>query len=111
MIFGIVTGLIGIYCIFTGIKTILTGSLTVAEEKRLEGFSRKGARTYKLVYSVMNIIGGLAAIAVGVLRILEEQKILTDVINYKIVILAVAVIMAIVLIFAKNQCKKMSDDE
>ena len=111
MIFGIVSGLLGIYCIFSGIKTIMTGSLSIGEEKRLEGFSNKGARTYKLFYALMNILGGLAVICFGVCRILEEQKIITDSLIYKIVILGVVVILAIVLVIAKTRCKKMSDDE
>lgn len=111
MVFGIVSSLIGVYCIFMGIRTILTGSLTASVEKSLDGFSKKGARTYKLVYSIVNILGGLAVICFGVLKILEEQKIIAESLIFRIVILAFAVIMAIALVIAKNKCKKMSDDE
>lgn len=111
MIFGIITGLLGIYCIFTGIKTIMTGNISVAEAKRLEGFSKKGAKTYKLIYSLMNIFGGLAVIVFGVLKILEEQKIIEDTLIFRIVILGVAVLMAIGLVIAKKKCKQMTDDE
>ena len=85
--------------------------MTVSEEKRLEGFSKKGAKTYKLIYSVMNIIGGLAVIGFSVVKILEVQKIIAENIIFKIALLVLVVIMAIVLVIAKNQCKKMSDDE
>ena len=111
MILGIITSILGVYCVFMGIKTILTGSLTINEEKRLEGFSKKGARIYKLLYAAMNIISGLIVISFGVLKILEEQKIIGDTLVYRIIILAVVVIMAIALVIAKMQCKKMSDDE
>ncbi len=43
MIFSIVLAATAVYCIFNGIKTILTGTLSSKEEAQLKGFSEKGA--------------------------------------------------------------------
>ncbi len=111
MIYSIFSGLIGVYCVFMGIRTLLTGQLNASEEKRIEGFSKKGARTYKKIYAATTIIGGLGVIAFGVLKILEEQKIMPENLTYKIVILGVVLVLAIILIASKGYCKKMTDDE
>ena len=111
MIYSIFSGLIGVYCVFMGIRTLLTGKLNASEEKRLEGLSNKGARTYKKIYAATTIIGGLGVIAFGILKILEEQKIIAESPIYKFVILGVVLVLAIILIAAKSYCKKISDDE
>ena len=59
MIFSIVLAATAVYCIFNGIKTILTGTLSAKEEAQLKAFSEKGARSYKIAYAFMNILGGL----------------------------------------------------
>ena len=86
MVWSIALAVIGVYCIFNGIKTIMTGRLTVKEEVSLKGFSQKGIRVYKLVYSVINIVAGLLIIGLGVERLLVAQNILED--NFTIKLIA-----------------------
>lgn len=111
MIFAIVTVVIGVYCIFSGIKTLLTGKLTANEEKQLTEFSQKGARSYRLISAVSNIIGGILVIICGVIEFLESQKILQESFIYKIIFLVIVLVMVAVLYITKAKCKKMNDDE
>lgn len=111
MIFAIVTVIIGVYCVFSGVKTLLTGKLTASEEKQLTEFSQKGARSYRLISAISNIIGGILVIVCGVIEFLEAQKILQESFMYKIIFLVVVLVMVAVLYIARAKCKKMSDDE
>ena len=110
MVFSIVFALLGCYSIFLGVKTLLTGTLSAKEEAEVANYSQKGARTYKLTYSITNIIGGLIVVGVGVIKFLESQKILTDSLPFLIGGLALAIIMAVILIIVKKKCKDMPDD-
>ncbi len=111
MIFSIVLAATAVYCIFNGIKTILTGTLSAKEEAQLKGFSEKGARSYKIAYAFMNILGGLLVAAFAVLRFLEEQKTIGDTLVLRLILLGVAVLMAVLLVVFRSKCKKMTDDE
>ncbi len=111
MIFSIVLAATAVYCIFNGIKTILTGTLSAKEEAQLKGFSEKGARSYKIAYAFMNILGGLLVAALAVLRFLEEQKTIGDTLVLRLILLGVAVLMAVLLVLYRSKCKKMTDDE
>ena len=111
MIFSIVLAATAVYCIFNGIKTILTGTLSAKEEAQLKGISEKGARSYKIAYAFMNILGGLLVAAFAVLRFLEEQKTIGDTLVLRLILLGVAVLMAVLLVLYRSKCKKMTDDE
>lgn len=111
MIFSIVLAATAVYCIFNGIKTILTGTLSAKEEAQLKGFSEKGARSYKIAYAFMYILGGLLVAAFAVLRFLEEQKTIGDTLVLRLILLGVAVLMAVLLVAFRSKCKKMTDDE
>lgn len=111
MVWAIVSALIGIYCIFSGVRTILTGKVSASEEKQIAAYSQKGARSFRLVSAVSNIIGGLLVIGCAVVEFLEAQKIIPESIMYKIIFLAVVLIMVGVTFFAQAKCKKMTDDE
>ena len=111
MVFTIVFSIVGVYCVFNGIKTILTGKLSAREEDKLQYYSQKGARLYKLFYAIFNIIGGLLIIGLGVIRFLESQGILGDIMIFNIIALGVVVVMALILALVNSKCKKMSDDE
>ena len=95
MIFSIVLAATAVYCIFNGIKTILTGTLSA----------------YKIAYAFMNILGGLLVAAFAVLRFLEEQKTIGDTLVLRLILLGVAVLMAVLLVAFRSKCKKMTDDE
>ena len=111
MVFSIVFALVAVYCVFSGIKIIFTGSLSAKEEAKLSDFSNKGARTYKLVYAITNILGGLGLLAFSVVRFLESLKILDDTLPFLIGILVFAVVLVVVLLIARSRCKAMTDDE
>ena len=49
MIMSIVFGVLGVGLIIFGIKILLTGTLTKSEEAKIASYSKKGARTYKLI--------------------------------------------------------------
>ena len=59
MVMSIVFGVLGIGLIIFGIKILLTGTLTKSEEAKIASYSKKGARTYKLINVVMYIVTGL----------------------------------------------------
>lgn len=111
MIFDIILAAVGLYSIFNGVKIIITGKLTAREEDRLKDYSKKGARTYKLVYSIVEIISGLLIIGLGVINILEAQNIMEETLLYRIILIGVILVLVGVLLFAKSKCKKMTDDE
>ncbi len=110
-IWPIFLALMGVYCIFLGIKTILTGSLTAREEARIQALSMKGSRIYRLVYSIINIIGGLLIVGLAAVMYLSNQGVITDTLPYKLGVLAVVIVLAVVLIITKSKCKKMTDDQ
>ena len=111
MIMAIIFAALGAFCIFNGVKTILTGSLSAVEESRLKDYSKKGAKTYKLVYGITNILGGLLVIGLGVLKFLEEKNIAADMMPFRIGALVFALILAAFLLIFRAKCKKMTDDE
>ncbi len=102
---------IGVYCIFSGVKTLLTGKLSASEEKKIAGYSNKGARSFRLISAVTYLIGGVLVIGFGVLELLVAQKILADEIIFKLLFLAVAILIVVVVLIANARCKKMTDDE
>ena len=107
----IILGAVAIYSIFMGARILFTGRLTEREEAQLKGFSNKGARTYKLAYAIISIVGGLLVAAVAVVRLLENFKVLGDTFVLRMVILGVAIVVGLSMIFIRNACKKMTDDE
>ena len=106
----IILGAVAIYSIFMGARILFTGRLTEREEAQLKGFSNKGARTYKLAYAIISV-GGLLVAAVAVVRLLENFKVLGDTFVLRMVILGVAIVVGLSMIFIRNACKKMTDDE
>ena len=93
---------IGIACVVKGIITITTGKIPEREAAQSSGFSENGIKRYKILSSVMNIVGGLLCIAVSVVRILNIVQPLI----FKIAVIAILVIMIIVFIVIRNSCKK-----
>ena len=111
MIISILFVALGIFVIFTGVKIIVTGSLGGRSEDRLKDFSEKGARLYKLIYALIEIFFGLLMLGYAVVDYLEGQKIVENMMPYRIAFLGAIALGVVVLLVAKNQCKKMSDDE
>ena len=111
MIMSIAFGVFGIVLIILGIKILLTGKLTKGEEAKIASYSKKGARTYKLLNVVLNIVVGLFLIGEAIVDFLEFQKILNDIFWIKAIMFGVIIIMVVVYFIVASKCKKMTDDE
>lgn len=110
MMMAIVFALLGAYCVYTGVRLLLTGKLT-AREEGLKNYSQKGAKVYKLAYAAFTIAGGLIVAGLGVVRYLEEQHIVPQSIWYNIIALAVVVVLAVIFLLIRNNSRKMTDKE
>ena len=104
-------GLLGVGLIIFGIKILLTGTLTKSEEAKIASYSKKGARTYKLINVVMYIVAGLFLIGEAIIDFLEFQKILNDIFWIKAILFGAIIIMVVVYFIVASKCKKMTDDE
>lgn len=111
MIMSIVFGVFGVVLIILGIKILLTGTLSKSEEAKIASYSKKGARTYKLINVVMDIVVGLFLIGECIVDFLEFQKIISDSFLIKAIMFGVIIVMLIVYFVVASQCKKMTDDE
>ena len=111
MIMSIVFGILGVGLIILGIKILLTGKLTKGEEAKIASYSKKGARTYKLINVVMNIVSGLFLVGLSIIDFLQYQNILDDVFWIKIILFAAIIIMIVIYFVVASKCKKMTDDE
>ena len=94
---------IGIFIVFRGITTLTTGKLHPREEAGLKDFSENGIRRFKLLSALTNIIGGLAVIAMEVIRLLN----LVDRNVLMIATLVVIAVMLAVYFLIRNSCKKI----
>ena len=104
-------GILGVGLIIFGIKILLTGTLTKSEEAKIASYSKKGARTYKLINVVMYIVAGLFLIGEAIVDFLEFQKILNDIFWIKAILFGAIIIMVVVYFIVASKCKKMTDDE
>ena len=111
MVMSILFGVLGIGLIIFGIKILLTGSLTKGEEAKIASYSKKGARTYKLINVVLNIVVGLFLIGECIVDFLEFQKVLDDAFGIKAIMFGVIIIIVIIYFVVASKCKKMTDDE
>ena len=111
MIMSIAFGVFGAVLIILGIKILLTGKLTKGEEAKIASYSKKGARTYKLLNVVLNIVVGLFLIGECIIDFLEFQKVLDDTFLIKAILFGVIIIMIVVYFIVASKCKKMTDDE
>ena len=110
MIFTIVLAAVGVYSIITGVKIILTGSLSAREEAKLKDYSEKGARIYKLSYAITSIVGSFVIFGLAAIYFLEEQKIIEKSLIIRLVLLAVAIVITVALAIIRSRCKKMTDE-
>ena len=111
MAMSIVFGLLGVGLIIFGIKILLTGKLTKGEEAKIASYSKKGARTYKLINVLMYIVVGLFLIGECIIDFLEFQKVLDDTLWIKLILFGVIILMVVVYFIVASKCKKMTDDE
>lgn len=111
MIMSIVFGALGIGLIILGIKILLTGTLSKGEEAKIASYSKKGARTYKLLNVVLNFVVGLFLIGECIVDFLVYQKILNDDFWIKAIMFGAIIIMVIIYFIVASKCKKMTDDE
>ena len=92
---------LGALCIGRGIMVLFTGKLGEREAARLRNLSENGIRRYKLLSAVNNILGGVVVIGAGVVRMLN----LVDRNLYRIILLAILVVMVVVYVIIWNSCK------
>ena len=111
MIMSIGFGILGVGLIIFGIKILLTGKLTKGEEAKIASYSKKGARTYKLINVVMNIVVGLFLIGECIVDFLEHQKVIDDSFLLKAIMFGVIILIIVVYFIVASKCKKMTDDE
>jgi len=111
MIMSIAFGILGVGLIILGIKILLTGKLTKGEEAKIASYSKKGARTYKLINVVLNIVVGLFLIGECIIDLLEFQKVLDDSFWIKAILFGVIILMVIIYFVVAIKCKNMTDDE
>ena len=111
MVMSILFGVFGIGLIIFGIKILLTGKLTKGEEAKIASYSKKGARTYKLLNVILNIVVGLFLIGEAIVDFLEFQKVLDDTFWIKAILYGVIILMVVVYFIVASKCKKMTDDE
>ncbi|MBR3325093.1 MAG: hypothetical protein IKG14_03500 [Clostridia bacterium] len=93
---------VGIYCIIRGIITIVTGNVSKSEEAQIKEYSDKGAKRFKILSAVSNIVGGLLCIIISIIRIM---KILDEEI-FIFVVLGVLVLLVVVYFVIKKSCKE-----
>ena len=111
MIMSIAFGVLGVGLIILGIKILLTGKLTKGEEAKIASYSKKGARTYKLLNVVLNIVVGLFLIGDCIIDILEFQKVLDDTLWIKAILFGVIILIIVVYFIVASKCKNMTDNE
>ena len=93
---------VGIYCIIRAIITIVTGTVSKSEEAQIKEYSDKGAKRFKILSAVSNIVGGLLCIIISIIRIM---KILDEEI-FIFVVLGVLVLLVVVYFVIKKSCKE-----
>ena len=59
---------LGIYCLYRGFIVLTSGKLTEREEAKLRDFSAYGARKYRMLNAVSNLIGGVLTIGIALIR-------------------------------------------
>ena len=94
---------LGIYCIVRGIITLTSGRLTAREEAKLGDYSENGARRYKMLSAVTNLLGGVLVIAISVLKILGYFE--GNLFRIIALILVAALVVGYILI--RNSCKNI----
>lgn len=102
-----VFGALGIYTIVLGVRIIVTGKLTAREEERMKDYSEQGARSYRVLNAVINIVAGFLIVGYSVVSYLENQGIIPESIIIKLVLLGVLVVMIAIYFIVRNKCKKM----
>lgn len=97
---------IGVYIIVFGIRILVTGRLNAREEERLEQYTEKSVRAYKLVSAVVSILVGLVLIGEGVLKLLVLQKIIESEYPIFYFLLGTVIVLIGIIVIARLRCKK-----
>ncbi len=111
MIWPIFLAALAIYCIFKGVKTLITGRLSAREEEGLVRLSRKGAKIYRRVYSVIYILGALFMIGYAVIKLMELQNMILNMLPFRIAVIIIVLLLSGILIYTRIRCEKIQDDE
>ena len=92
---------LGIYCLYRGFMVLVTGKLSNREEAKLRDFSANGAKRYKMLNAVMNLVGGAIVIGVSVIRLLN----LVDQDIFRIVVLVIIAVLLLAYFLVWKSCK------
>ena len=93
---------VGIYCIIRGFMTITTGKISEKEEAKIKEYSAKGAKSYKILSAVSNIVGGIVCILLAIVKMMN----LFESTTFLIIFIAIIVLMVAVYFIIEKKCKE-----
>ena len=93
---------LALYCIFIGVRTLLTGKTSAQEEAKISNFTEKAAKRYRLVSALLNIVAGVFLAVMSALRLLTSMEVKV----YKLICLAAVIVFAAVFFINWQVCKK-----
>ena len=94
--------IVGVICVVRGIITITTGKVPASELSKLEGISENGLRKYKILSSVVNIVGGLLCVAISVVKMVG----IVQPTLFKLISILILIIIIVAFVILRNACKK-----
>lgn len=92
---------LGVYCIWRGVMTLVTGKLPAREEEHAKTYSEEGLKKYKLLSSVFSIIGGILVIVLDAVKLFLPQY--SNILWWVILVILIILVIAYVLIL--KSCK------
>ncbi|MBQ6550265.1 MAG: hypothetical protein IJL78_02525 [Lachnospiraceae bacterium] len=94
---------LAVYCIFMGVRTLLTGRTGSAEEAKIKDFTERAQKKYRLVSALMNILAGIFLVVVSIIRLTNPEM---DKTVYRLVSIGILVVLVAVYIITWQVCKK-----
>ena len=94
---------LGGFCFFRGIQILITGKLPGSEEAGVRTYSAEGAKRYRTLSAVINILGGVVSIAVAVVKMMN----LIDMETIRIVVLIVLTLLVAGFVLIRRSCRNM----
>lgn len=94
---------LAVYCIFMGVRTLITGKTGAAEEAKIKDFTERAQKKYRMVSALTNILAGILLIVMSVIK-LANPEMNTQV--FKLVCLGVVVVLVVIYVITWQTCKK-----
>lgn len=98
-----VTIALAAYCIIYGVKLLLTGRASQAEEMRIRNFTERAQKKFRLVSAFSNILAGVFLVVISVFKLVKPDM---DITIFKIISLGVLVLLVVVYVVTWQICKK-----